>query len=112
MKTALIVAFTIVFGSALAMAADQTWSGKIGDSKCGVVHKTGEHGTAKLSDHDCVVACVKGGAKYIFESKGKTYQIDNQDFAGLEEHAGQTVKLTGNMSGDTIHVSAIKGGKT
>ena len=111
MKKSIIIAFTVVFGCALAIADDQTWTGKIGDSKCGVVHKSGEHGAAKMSDHDCVVGCVKGGAKYIFESKGKTYQIDNQDFSGLEEHAGQTVKVTGSMTGDTIHVSDIKGGK-
>jgi hypothetical protein len=35
------------------------------------------------------------------------YSIDNQDFAGLPEHAGHTVKLTGDMNGDSIKVSDL-----
>jgi hypothetical protein len=98
----------------LTFAAEQTWTGKISDSKCGVSHKAGEHGASKMSDHDCVVACVKGGAKYAFVRGGKVYNIGNQDFAGLEEHAGHMVRLTGDMSGDTITVSKIEmsSGKT
>src|SRR6266567_8651299 len=88
MRKFLIFTFTALFGIAIAAAAAQTWTGKISDSKCGASHKAAmEHSTAKMSDHDCAVACVKGGAKYVFVSKGKVYQIDNQDYAGLEEHA-------------------------
>ena len=58
-----------------------------------------------MSDHDCVLACVKGGAKYVFVEGGKIYNVENQDFAGLEEQAGHTVNLTGEMKGDTIKVS-------
>ena len=46
-------------------------------------------------------------AKYVFVSGGKVYNVGNQDFATLQEHAGHTVKLTGAMSGDTITVSKI-----
>lgn len=35
------------------------------------------------------------------------YNVGNQDFGALQEHAGHTVKLTGEMSGDTITVSKI-----
>jgi hypothetical protein len=47
-------------------------------------------------------------------SEGKTYKIDNQDFAGLKTHAGHNVALTGEMKGDTITVSKIEmpSGKT
>ena|SRR5205809_498935 len=104
-----ILTFTALFGIAMVSAADKTWSGKISDSKCGASHKAAmEHSKSKMSDHDCVVACVKGGGKYVFVSKGKVYQIDNQDYAGLEEHAGHTVKLTGSMTGSTVHVADIK----
>jgi hypothetical protein len=108
MRKLLILTFSALFGIALAGAADQTWSGKISDSKCGVSHKAMEHGDAKMADHDCTIACVKGGAKYVFVTKGKVYQIDNQDYAGLEEHAGHTVRFTGSMTGDSIHVADIK----
>jgi hypothetical protein len=112
MKKLLSVGFFLALTAASSFAA-QTWTGKITDSKCGASHmKTGEHGAAaasKMSDHDCAIACVKGGAKYAFVTKGKVYPIDNQDFSGLEEHAGHTVKLTGDMqSQGSIKVSDIK----
>jgi len=96
-------------------AADQTWMGKISDSMCGASHKkVAEHGNAKISDRDCTLACVKNGGKYVFVRNGKVYSIENQDYAGLEEHAGETVRLTGEMTGDTIKVSNIEasGGKS
>jgi hypothetical protein len=106
-----ILSFFVVLGlSAVTMfAADQTWTGKISDSMCGVSHKSAtEHGGKKMSDRDCTLACVKEHqAKYVFVHNGKVLNIANQDAAGLEEHAGHTVRLTGEMQGDTITVSKI-----
>src|SRR5436190_14800378 len=91
------------------MASAATWTGKISDSMCGAHHMTtAEHGKAKMSDRECTEACIKKGGKYVFVSKGKVYKIDNQDYAGLAEHAGHTVKLTGDMTGDTIKVANIE----
>ena len=85
-----------------------TWTGQISDSMCGAHHKTmAEHGK-QLSARDCTEACVKNGGKYVFVSKGRVHKIENQDFAGLSEHAGHTVKLTGDMDGDSIKVSNIE----
>ena len=106
MKIALNVLTAIALLGGSAFAAEKTWVGSISDSKCGAKHMAGEHG-AKMSNRDCTEACVKGGAKYVFASKGKVYNIDNQDYAGLAEHAGHTVKLTGEMTGDTIKVSNV-----
>ena len=109
MKRALSFAVGILFCAASAFAAEQTWSGTISDSMCGHSHKAAiEHGGKKMSDHGCVLACVKNGAKYVFVQGGKIYNVENQDFAGLEEHAGHTVKLTGEKTGDTIKVSKIE----
>lgn len=91
-----------------SLAAEQTWTGKISDSKCGVSHKMMEHGGKNVNAHDCTVACVKGGAKYVFVSKGKVFDIDNQDLAGLEEHAGHTVRLTGELQADKKTIKASK----
>jgi hypothetical protein len=55
-----------------------------------------------------VIACVKDGGKYVFVADGKIYNIENQDFAGLEEHAAHNIKLTGEMTGDTIKVTKIE----
>jgi hypothetical protein len=91
-----------------ASASDQTWPGKISDSMCGAKHqKMAEHGTNNISDRDCTLACIKNGAQYVFVSKGKVYKISNHDYAGLQEHAGHIVALTGSPAGDTITVSKI-----
>ncbi len=104
-----IAAIAMMLGAMSASAADQTWKGKISDSMCGAKHNTSaEHGAKKMSDRDCTLACVKDhNAKYVFVSGGKVYNVSNQDFGGLQEHAGHTVELTGEMSGDTITVSKI-----
>ena len=47
-------------------------------------------------------------AKYVFVSKGNVYEISNQAFAGLAAHAGRTVRLTGEMTGNSIAVSEIR----
>jgi hypothetical protein len=105
----LILGIGVALLSSWALAADQTMTGTISDSMCGRSHKAmTEHGTAKMTDADCTKACVAKGAKYVFVSGSKIYEIDNQDFAGLAEQAGQTVKLTGSVSGDKVHVSAIE----
>jgi hypothetical protein len=106
MRQLMVVATMVLVGASGAFAADQTWTGKISDSKCGAKHVADEHGK-KMTDRECTEACVKGGAKYVFASKGKVYQIANQDDADLAMHAGHTVKLTGEMKGDSITVSKI-----
>lgn len=98
----------LMFMAITSLAAEQTWIGKISDSMCGVSHKAMEHGGKKTDAHDCTVACVKGGSKYVFVSKGKVFGIENQDLAGLEEHAGHTVKLTGDLQADKKTIKASK----
>jgi hypothetical protein len=109
MKRIAVLVITTMLTAISGFAADQTWTGKISDSMCGASHKkVAEHGTANISDHDCTLACVKNGGKYVFVRNGKVYSIENQDYAGLEAHAGEAVRLTGEMNGDTIKVSNIE----
>ena len=88
-------------------AAPQTWTGKISDSMCGLTHKAMIEHDKKLTDRTCTEACVKTGAKYVFASGGKVYMIENQSDPLLAMHAGHTVRLTGEMKGDTVTVSKI-----
>jgi len=92
-----------------ASAADQTWTGKISDSMCGASHAKmmAAHPGAKMTDRDCTLACTKAGGKYVFVTGGRVYNIANQDDTALQTHAGHTVRLTGEMKGDTITVSKI-----
>src|SRR5438552_8629770 len=108
-RTLLIGGLTVFVAALTALAAEQTWTGKISDDKCGASHKAAtEHAGSTMSDRDCILACVKNGAKYVFVSQGKVYKIKNQDFAALEEHAGHMVRLTGERTGDSIAVSKIE----
>jgi hypothetical protein len=109
MKSVLAIGSMLLVAAATGMAAEQTWTGTISDSMCGAKHNTSaEHAGKKMSDRDCTLACVKEhNAKYVFVRNGKVYNIDNQDLADLQEHAGHTVRLTGDMKGDNITVSKI-----
>ena len=108
-KPVLCLAVALLFGSAFAFAADQTWKGKISDSKCGKSHKdTISRSGQKMKSEECVAACIKAGAKYVFVSKDKVYNISNQDFPELKTLAGHGVNVTGELTGDTIKVSKIE----
>jgi hypothetical protein len=86
---------------------EQTWTGKISDSMCKDKHPAGEHEGKKMTDADCTLVCVKKGAKYVFVSGGKVYQLANQSSKTIASHAGEEVKLTGAMKGDTITATKI-----
>jgi len=109
MKSLFGIGSLLVFTAVTTFAAEQTWTGKISDSMCGAKHSTtAEHGAKQMSDRDCTLACIKEhNAKYVFVEGGKVYNIDNQDLPALQEHAGHTVRLTGERKGDTITVSKI-----
>ncbi|MEP6768224.1 MAG: hypothetical protein ABJC61_06110 [Acidobacteriota bacterium] len=107
---ALAIALGVLVSASVILAADQTWTGKISDSTCGHSHKSAiEHAGKKLTDADCTRACVKGGGKYVFVTGNKVYNIENQDYAGLDANAGASVKLTGQPTGDTIRISSLQG---
>jgi hypothetical protein len=107
-KYVTLMAASMLMAAAPLFAADKTWNGTISDSMCGAKHAAAaEHGT-KESDADCTKACIEKGAKYVFVSSGKVYQIANQDFDSLKDNAGHKVALTGEMKGDSITVSKIE----
>jgi hypothetical protein len=102
-----------------AIAGTKTWTGTISDSMCGATHtmvkeheqkgEVSKTASKAEKDRQCTLECVKAGGKYVLASQGKVFEISNQDFAGLQEHAGHTVKLTGDLNADgkTIQVSEI-----
>ena len=97
------ILFLLLAGTSDAAAG--TWTGKIGDSMCGATHAMDAN--SKQTDADCVRSCVKGGEKYVFVTGDKTYEIANQDFAGLDHAAGATVQVTGEIDGEKIRVTRI-----
>jgi hypothetical protein len=107
MKSFALLAAMLLF-TAIATAAEQTWTGQISDSACGAKHEEAAEGQGKMPDRECTVACVRGGSKYVLVSDGKVLQIANQDNKDLAAHAGHTVKMTGEMKGSSITVSKIE----
>jgi len=93
--------------SSVAARAEQTWKGAISDSNCNGKHAGGEHDGKKMTDADCTGVCVKKGAKYVFVSEGKVFQLANQSSKTIAAHGGQMVELTGTMKGDTITATKI-----
>ena len=93
--------------ASLAPAATMTMMGMISDSMCGASHAKMTAGHPNMTDRDCALACVKAGAKYVFVSGGKVYQIANQNQTDLAKAAGDKVSLTGDVNGDTITVSNV-----
>ena len=107
----LVVALAVVVSvsaSAQQKPGEQTWKGTISDSNCKEKHPAGEHDGKKMTESDCTAVCVKKGAKYVFVSDGKVYQIANQDSKQIATHAGHEVELTGTMKGDSITASTLK----
>jgi hypothetical protein len=108
MKSTLVFASIFVAASLTAGQAQTTLTGQISDSLCKAKHEEAAEGAGKMTDHDCTVSCVKGGSKFVLLAGGKVYQISNQTFSDLEKHAGQAVKVTGDVKGDAITVTAIE----
>lgn len=106
----LIVALGVVVSASASAQkpGEHTWKGKISDSNCKDKHPAGEHDGKKMTDADCTGICVKKGAKYVFVSEGKVYQLANQSSKQIASHAGQDVELTGVMKGETITASKLK----
>ena len=107
MGTIRLGALLVVLTAVPTFAAPRTWTGTISDSMCGAKHMEGEHGM-KVSDQECTAMCVKKGAKYVFVSDGKVLAIANQEFKGLAQQAGATVKLTGELKGETVTISKLE----
>jgi hypothetical protein len=126
MKQCLSLWLLMGLGTVMGFSEEKTWIGQISDSMCGADHtvmakehkKEGDvpgqvNRSEPVNGRDCTLACVKSGGKYVFVTGEKVYEIENQGYPQLPEHAGQSVKLSGelNADGKTIKVSKIIMGK-
>lgn len=99
-KKSIMLCITVLAFCSLALAAGKSWTGTVSDDHCGAKH-------AKASDEAaaCVKKCVEGGAKYVLVSRGKVYQLEPQD--KFADHAGHSVKVTGELKGTTITATDV-----
>src|ERR1700675_3811445 len=88
---------------AIASAADKTTTvnGHVSDSNCGAK-------AANASPAACMTKCLGKGAKAVIvtDSDQKVVTVDNPDV--LKGHEGHHVAVTGEMTGDSIHVENVK----
>lgn len=80
----------------------KTFVGHISDSMCGLKHMM------PGGDKECTLKCVEGGSKFVLaDTKNKkVYELSDQE--SPRKFAGQNVKVTGTLSGNTISVSSIE----
>ena len=91
-------------GTTVLRGAEQTWTGTISDSLCGMSHDGMRKKGDNVTDRECTVACVNyqtpGAPRFVFVTGGKVYPIKNQVFGGLGRRSGATIVLTGDLGAD------------
>jgi hypothetical protein len=108
-RPVLAAAMAVILGSGFALAAEQTWNGRLSDSKCGKSHKDAVAASGqKISHEDCIAACIKAGAKYALVTHEKIYTISNSEYPDLAKLAGHGVTVTGERTGDAIKITKIE----
>src|SRR5215467_4040946 len=79
----------------------QTVNGWVADSKCGVKG-------ANAGGAECTKKCLAAGASMVVVTDGdqKVLTVDNPD--ALKGHEGHHIAVTGQVTGDKIHVDSAK----
>jgi hypothetical protein len=93
--------------AAPAWAADKTITGKVSDAMCGAKHQMAGNDAA------CTRTCVKGGSKYALVVGDKVYTLETADKAALDklnDLAGASASVTGEVKDDTIEVKSVTAG--
>jgi len=86
--------------------SSQTLTGTVSDSMCGVKHMM-----KNASPAQCTRECVKSGSDYALVSGGKVYTLKGNR-TQLDKFAGQNVKVTGKVSGNTVTVDSMANAKS
>jgi hypothetical protein len=98
----LVIGFYLCTLSALAAPKDQSWSGWVSDSKCGVKGANASHA-------GCAKTCMANGEKPVLvtDSDQKVLAIENP--AALAGQEGHHVQVSGNMTDNgALHVATVK----
>lgn len=78
------------------------FAGMITDDRCSARHVP----SSDSSPAECVQACVRKGAHYMLVDGDKSYRLDGSEDK-FSKVAGQRANVLGELSGDTIRVSAV-----
>lgn len=89
---------------ALAGGKSQTLTGQVSDAMCGAKHQM------PGDPAGCTRACIQHGSKYALVVGDKVYTLETSDKATLDklnDLAGASAKVTGDVDGDTIAVKSV-----
>jgi hypothetical protein len=110
MKTidAIVVAALLMFAVGITGIARSTettqgtWIGEISASHCGMNHPDG------ASARECTLDCVSQGARFVLVSDGSVYTFADQANEALRVHAGDRVKVAGELKGGVLTALSIE----
>jgi hypothetical protein len=57
-----------------------------------------------VSDRECTLGCVKGGAEFVLVTDTQIYRISDQQLPELQTLANRRVEVAGTIDGDRIVV--------
>ena len=92
-------------GAFAAFAQQQSLTGVVTDSMCGVTHMAKDKTPA-----ECAQMCVKDGMKYALAVENKVYTLEGHE-AELAKLAGQKAIVKGPLKGDTLSVQEVAASK-
>ena len=115
MKKVALTLLAVAFLASMSLAKDdkdkdkgtgkaQKISGYVTDAKCAAAKGDA---TASADHAACAKKCIEGGEKAVFvtDKDHKILAIDNQD--AVKGHEGHHVRVTGHVSGDSLHVDSL-----
>jgi hypothetical protein len=110
MRKLAYLGLTLILATGIGLAAPKdaakakTFVGNISDSMCGAKHMMA--GTAR----ECTLECVDAGSKFVLvDAEGTVYGLSDQ--SKPRQFAGEKVKVTGTLKGNTIEVAGIEAAK-
>ena len=104
-SAALVFAAALVMQGASLSAATMTLKGTVADGMCGAKHMM------PTDAAKCTRECVKKGSDYaLVTSDGKVYTLKADAAAKmkLDERAGKTAEVRGDVNGTTVTVASVK----
>ncbi|MFB3920222.1 MAG: DUF5818 domain-containing protein [Terriglobia bacterium] len=102
----LLLIMTLAASLSFAAPKGKVFVGSISDDMCGLKHMM-----PGKNDKDCALECVKAGSKFVLADTvhNKVYQLSDQEKP--RNFAGEKVKVSGTLKGDTIEVTSIEAAK-
>ncbi|MGI8959024.1 MAG: hypothetical protein ACR2IV_04520 [Bryobacteraceae bacterium] len=108
MRLRIVIIFGLLMlnGGNLFSQSSQMLTGTVSDTMCGAQHMMRDANAAK-----CTRECVKQGSDYALVSNGKVYTLRGKS-TELDKYAGQSVTITGKVSGNTVILDSISPAKS